>query len=70
MSRTITVKGVGNVSAKVDYVKLTLTIHGKDKEYNAAMEEAASQINCLEFAVEQIGLKKGDLKTLKFDGRT
>ena len=70
MSRTITVKGVGNVSAKVDYVKLTLTIHGKDKEYNAAMEEAASQINCLECAVEQIGFKKGDLKTLNFDVRT
>ncbi len=70
MSRTITVKGVGNVSAKVDYVKLKLTIHGKDKKYDAAMEEAASQINCLECAVEQIGFKKGDLKTLNFDVRT
>ena len=48
MPGTITVKGVGAVSAKVDFVELTIVIHGKNKEYNAAMEEAASQTALLE----------------------
>ena len=43
MPGTITVKGVGAVSAQVDFVELTIVIHGKNKEYNAAMEEAAQR---------------------------
>lgn len=70
MPGTITVKGVGAVSAKVDFVELTIVIHGKNKEYNAAMEEAASQTALLERAVEKVGFQKDDLKTLRFDVRT
>lgn len=70
MSKVITVKGIGNVSAKVDYVVLTLKISAQNIKYNAAMEEAADRIALLERAVEQIGFKKDDLKTIYFHVRT
>lgn len=38
--RTITVKGVGSVSAKPDYITLSLVIESTDKEYDIALQKA------------------------------
>ena len=37
MARTITVKGIGKVSAKPDYVVLSITLESKHRDYDKAM---------------------------------
>lgn len=44
MARTITVKGIGKVSAKPDYVVLSMTLESKHKDYDKAMNMAADHI--------------------------
>lgn len=70
MTRTITVKGVGSVSAKPDYIVLSLSITAKDMEYERSMEDAARRIGLLEGAIGQAGFVKNDLKTLHFNVNT
>ena len=62
MMRTITVKGVGTVSAKPDYITLSLGIEIQEKEYGDAMQKASKRINSLEAAIQNVGFEKGDLK--------
>ena len=66
MMRTITVKGVGTVSAKPDYITLSLGIEIQEKEYGDAMQKASKRINSLEAAIQNVGFEKGDLKTTSF----
>ena len=66
MTRTITVKGIGSISAKPDYIELTLSIDATEKDYEKTMENAAERIALLEKAVESVGFKKDALKTLHF----
>ena len=40
MMRTITVRGVGNVSARPDYITISMTIESIRKDYDEAMKEA------------------------------
>ncbi len=70
MERTITVKGVGSVSAKPDYIVLSFSIEGKDKDYEKAMERAARKLDLLEAAAERVGFEKGALKTVSFSVNT
>ena len=39
MARTITVKGIGRVSAKPDYVVLSMTLESKHIYYDKAMDK-------------------------------
>lgn len=64
--RTITVKGVGSVFAKPDYITITLSIDAKNKDYDQSMTEAAERIESLQRAVCGVGFEKGDLKTTDF----
>ena len=48
--RTITVKGTGNVSAKPDYIILTLNIEALSETYDRAMSEAAERIEKMQGA--------------------
>ena len=68
--RTITVKGTGNVSARPDYIILTLNIEAKSKTYDLAMSEAAERIGKLQCAAVRTGYNKGDLKTTSFNVQT
>lgn len=70
MMRTITVKGVGSVSARPDYITLSLGIEAQEKEYNDAMQMATKRINSLEAASLKVGFEKGDLKTTSFNVST
>ena len=45
--RTITVKGTGNVSARPDYIILSLNIETLSKTYDRAMSEAAERIEMI-----------------------
>ena len=66
MERIITVKGVGNVSAKPDCITLSMNIEAVNRKYDAAMDEAARRIKALRSAAEHAGLGKGDIKTADF----
>ena len=48
--RTITVKGTGYVSARPDYIILSLNIETLSKTYDRAMSEAAEKIERLQGA--------------------
>lgn len=66
MSKTITVKGVGSVSAKPDYVTISMTIETVNTRYDEAMEEAAGRIERLKAAAVCAGYEKDALKTVSF----
>ncbi len=65
--RIITVKGTGNVSARPDYIILSLNIEVLSETYDRAMSEAAERIERLQGAAVRVGYRKEDLKTTSFD---
>lgn len=50
MSRTITVKGTGKVSAKPDFLVISMKLEAKDKKYEKAMDKSAEQLEILKEA--------------------
>ena len=70
MAKTITVKGVGSVKTKPDYVIISLRLKGEDKEYVQAVNKANEKIALLQKAIRTVGFSDEDLKTLNFSART
>ncbi|MDE7362023.1 MAG: SIMPL domain-containing protein [Oscillospiraceae bacterium] len=70
MDRTITVRGVGTVSVKPDFIAITLNIVSKDMEYSKSVENANARIGLLQKAVVSSGFVKEELKTLSFNVST
>lgn len=70
MANTITVKGVGSVKTKPDYVVISLRLKGEDKEYVQAVNKANEKIELLQKAIKSVGFSEDDLKTLNFSART
>ena len=66
MTRTITVKGTGNVSVKPDEIELRLKVEGADAVYDRAMAKAAQVLEKLRNALMEIGFEKDALKTTDF----
>ena len=67
MVRTITVKGVGSVSAKADYVVISMTVDSVSKYYDKAMEVAGERVKNLQDTIVSLGYTKEDLKTVGFE---
>ena len=65
--RTITVKGTGNVSARPDYIVLSLSIETLSETYDQAMTDASERIKRLQDAAVLVGYEKSDLKTTSFN---
>ena len=63
--RTITVKGTGNVSARPDYIILSLNIETLSKTYDRAMSEATERIERLQGAAVCVGylMSRQDTRT-------
>ena len=70
MTRTITVKGTGKVSAAPDYVVITMKLETKEAAYDVTMESAAHKIAAINKSLEAIGFKANSVKTTNFDVRT
>ena len=70
MMRTITVRGVGNVSAKPDYISISMTIESVENDYDKAMDGAARRIENLKAAAVSVGYEKETLKTISFNVET
>ena len=68
--RTITVKGTGNVSARPDYIVLSLNIEALSETYDRAMTDASERIKRLQDAAVLVGYEKSDLKTTSFNVQT
>lgn len=68
--KTITVKGVGNVSVKPDYVVLSMSLETRNRDYETAMREAASRIDQINESLSTIGFEKESVKTTDFNVRT
>lgn len=64
--RTITVKGVGSVSAAPDYVVVSMTLETLARDYKQTMEMASKRIQDLSTALEAIGFEQDALKTTAF----
>ncbi len=70
MARTITVKGIGKVSAKPDYIVISLNLESRHADYGKAMELAADSIQNLNEALAAVGFEKQSVKTTNFNVRT
>ncbi len=70
MSKAITVKGVGKVSASPDFVVLSMVLESQDLIYEKAMDDAAQNIEQLNTALEMVGFEKKSVKTTNFNVRT
>ncbi len=66
MERRITVKGIGHITAKPDYVIIHMTIDETNKKYEKAVEDASDRINKLSNALVNIGFESDALKTADF----
>ena len=54
MTKTITVKGVGNVSVKPDLIVVSMKLATEDREYEKTMELAAERISLINDSLETI----------------
>lgn len=70
MPRTITVKGMGRVTAAPDYVVISMSLEAHERDYEATMELAAKKIEQLNASLEEIGFEKKSVKTTNFNVRT
>ena len=68
--RTITVKGVGNITIKPDFIVVTMKLKTENKEYNKAIELASEKIEQLNKSLEKVGFKKSAVKTTSFNVQT
>lgn len=67
MMRTITVKGVGNVSARPDYITISMSIESVNGNYDKAMHDASKRIAILQDVAVSSGYEKEDIKTVSFN---
>lgn len=66
MTRTITVKGIGEVSIKPDFVVLSMKLEARDREYDKAMDMTGKQLAQLNDSLVSIGFEKDAVKTTNF----
>ncbi|MBR4692906.1 MAG: SIMPL domain-containing protein [Oscillospiraceae bacterium] len=70
MERTISVRGVGSLRKKPDYVTISLELEAKDMDYEKAVAASSGQIEELTAASCAVGFRMEDLKTSSYQVRT
>ena len=68
--KTMTVKGIGNVSVKPDLVVLSMSLETRNRDYETAMREAADRIEHINASLSTLGFEKESVKTTDFNVRT
>lgn len=68
--RIITVKGIGNVTAKPDLIIITMVLENTDYSYSGAMQLASGAIDSIRTALISVGYVKDCLKTTDFNINT
>ncbi|MBQ1264009.1 MAG: SIMPL domain-containing protein [Oscillospiraceae bacterium] len=64
--RTITVKGIGNASAKPDYVQILINLESIHFDYEFAMKLASKKIEQMTQYLAEVGFEKDSIKTTNF----
>ena len=67
MSRTVRVTGKGILKVRPDLIRLIITLTGTEKEYSEALRRSTEDTDALKSAMEKLGFRKSDLKTLAFN---
>lgn len=70
MMKTITVKGIGNVSVKPDWIIVSMKLETENKEYEKTTELAAERITLINESLAKIGFERNSVKTTDFNVRT
>ena len=70
MEKTISIKGIGKVKVKPDYVKLEINLRICNRDYETTTKDMVDRLNKLRNAFVAIGFERDDLKTSSFDIRT
>ncbi len=65
--RTITVKGIGKVKLKVDYIVISLELLSLNKDYGKTMSLASEKLNALTNSLVDAGFEKQEIKTAKYE---
>ena len=65
--RTITVKGVGSLNLKADYIKIAIYLDEKSKDYQEGYANFTKHINELQNSIIKAGFNKSDLRTSSID---
>lgn len=65
--RTITVKGIGKVKLKVDYIVISLESLSLNKDYEKTMSQASEKLNALTNSLIDAGFEKQEIKTAKYE---
>ena len=61
--RTLTVKGIGNIDIRPDWVVIDIEVEAKDENYEKCVGEAADAVNELAEALLAVGFEETALKT-------
>lgn len=67
MNKTLSIKGRGRVSKAPDQMEVTFTLHGRNKEYEKAMDELNKKQHNIHEDLEQLDINPSELKTISFD---
>lgn len=67
MSRTMRVKGKGNLSIKPDMTRVSISLSNTCKKYEESLSISAENSNLLRKIVSDLGFNESDLKTVNFD---
>ena len=65
--RTLRITGKGNVRARPDTTRITMTLTGMLPEYGDALKKSSEDTELLRELLKGFGFRKTDLKTLSFD---
>lgn len=65
--RTITVKGVGSLNLKADFIKIAIYLDEKSKDYQEGYANFTKHINELQNSIIKAGFNKSDLRTSSID---
>lgn len=70
MSKTITVKGWGNLRVKPDYVVISLSLEAMHVVYDEAVRNVSDSLTKLQAEIKTAGFKEDELKTTNYNVRT
>jgi uncharacterized protein YggE len=69
-TRTITVKGTGEISQKPDLIIITMSLEAIDLDYKKTLERAEAELGFLKTALLSVGHKSESIVTSNFNVRT
>ncbi|MBQ7737905.1 MAG: SIMPL domain-containing protein [Oscillospiraceae bacterium] len=68
--RTIRITGKGQLKLRPDTTRITMTLEGLDKDYEATLKRSSDDTEALKELLTGFGFQKSDVKTLQFSVNT